>query len=154
MTKKIPWARVWVEATVIVTSILLAFGIDAWWQRQQRVGLERDYLVALLADVETVISVSEERIPLQIAANQVSDSIVASLGEGLPSRTRRSRISGQTLDRGTGLRRRSMSTRSWSPPGVSRRSQIRAYVEVFPISKVGSILTSESKAGTSTADWG
>lgn len=84
MTKKIPWARVWVEATVIVTSILLAFGIDTWWQHQQRVGLERDYLVALLADVETVISVSEERIPLQIAANQVSDSIVASLWRGTP----------------------------------------------------------------------
>ncbi len=31
MTKQIPWRRVFVEGVVIVGSILLAFGIQAWW---------------------------------------------------------------------------------------------------------------------------
>ena len=84
VTRRIPWARVLVEAAVIVASILLAFGIDAWWERQRQAELERDYLVALLVDVEAVISVSEQQIPLQIAANQVSDSIAASLWRGTP----------------------------------------------------------------------
>ena len=33
MTRSIPWLRVSVEGVVIVGSILLAFGIDAWWAR-------------------------------------------------------------------------------------------------------------------------
>lgn len=32
MSNQIPWQRLWVEGFVIVVSILLAFGIDAWWQ--------------------------------------------------------------------------------------------------------------------------
>lgn len=32
MDKGVPWLRVAVEGAVIVVSILLAFGIDAWWQ--------------------------------------------------------------------------------------------------------------------------
>ena len=35
---RIPWLRVLIEGVVIVGSILLAFGIDAWWEgRQERV---------------------------------------------------------------------------------------------------------------------
>ena len=33
MTRSIPWLRVSVEGVVIVGSILLAFGIEAWWAR-------------------------------------------------------------------------------------------------------------------------
>ncbi len=32
---QIPWLRVFVEGVVIVGSILLAFGIDAWWDGVQ-----------------------------------------------------------------------------------------------------------------------
>ena len=32
---QIPWLRVRVEGVVIVGSILLAFGIDAWWDGMQ-----------------------------------------------------------------------------------------------------------------------
>ena len=36
-TRSVPWLRVFVEGVVIVGSILLAFGIDAWWEgRQER----------------------------------------------------------------------------------------------------------------------
>ena len=31
-----PWPRVLAEGAVIVVSILLAFGIDAWWDDAQR----------------------------------------------------------------------------------------------------------------------
>jgi hypothetical protein len=39
-----------VEGLVIVISILLAFGIDAWWSGVQDHRLERDYLQRILAD--------------------------------------------------------------------------------------------------------
>ncbi len=34
MTGKIPWPRILAEGLVVVTSILLALGIDAWWSAQ------------------------------------------------------------------------------------------------------------------------
>ena len=33
---QIPWLRVFIEGVVIVGSILLAFGVDAWWEGQPR----------------------------------------------------------------------------------------------------------------------
>ncbi len=52
MTRQIPWLRVFVEGVVIVGSILLAFGLQAWWEgRQEReeaheivVGLREEYV--------------------------------------------------------------------------------------------------------------
>jgi len=46
----IPWLRILVEGVVIVGSILLAFGIDAWWDRVQERALEAEALVGLDAD--------------------------------------------------------------------------------------------------------
>jgi len=43
---QIPWRRVFVEGGVIVGSILLAFGIDAWWERRQ----EREREIVALRD--------------------------------------------------------------------------------------------------------
>mgnify|MGYP001816506488 CR=1 FL=1 len=40
-----PWIRLLAEGTAIVASILLAFGIDAWWGRIQRQG-EAEVLLA------------------------------------------------------------------------------------------------------------
>ena len=37
MKPPIPWLRVFIEGVVIVGSILLAFGLQAWWEgRQER----------------------------------------------------------------------------------------------------------------------
>ncbi len=36
MTRQIRWLRVLVEGVVIVGSILLAFGIQAWWDGRQK----------------------------------------------------------------------------------------------------------------------
>jgi hypothetical protein len=51
LKSQIPWLRVFVEGVVIVGSILLAFGLQAWWEgRQERVE-EREYMSALLTDL-------------------------------------------------------------------------------------------------------
>ena len=46
--KQIPWLRVIAEGAVIVVSILLAFGIDAWWEGRQERAEEDRYINALL----------------------------------------------------------------------------------------------------------
>ena len=51
MAKQIPWLRVLLEGVVIITSILLAFGIDAWWERVTDNRTEADYLSRLEADL-------------------------------------------------------------------------------------------------------
>jgi hypothetical protein len=45
--KNIPWKRLAVEAAAIVVSILLAFGIDAWWDTRKDVVEEREILIGL-----------------------------------------------------------------------------------------------------------
>jgi hypothetical protein len=51
MARKIPWLRVAVEGSTIVSSILLAFGIQAWWEGRQREEARRDLLVTMLESV-------------------------------------------------------------------------------------------------------
>ncbi len=50
LTTNIPWLRVFVEGVVIVGSILLAFGIDAWWEERSDAALEQRLLISLLAE--------------------------------------------------------------------------------------------------------
>jgi len=45
--RPLPWLRIVAEGVVIVTSILLAFGIDAWWEGRQERSQERVALAAL-----------------------------------------------------------------------------------------------------------
>ena len=35
MTNRIPWSRLLFEGVVVVISILVAFAIDAWWERKK-----------------------------------------------------------------------------------------------------------------------
>ena len=51
MTGRIPWPRVAVEGVVIVGSILLAFGIDAWWSDRQAEELEAAMSAAAYEEV-------------------------------------------------------------------------------------------------------
>ena len=72
MTRQIPWLRVGVEGVVIVGSILLAFGVQAWWDvRQERshldavlAGLEEGYVehLALLDENIEYVSADQERL--------------------------------------------------------------------------------------------
>lgn len=48
--REIPWMRAGLEGVVIVVSILLAFGIDAWWDERQERAEEREALAQLESD--------------------------------------------------------------------------------------------------------
>ena len=69
MKAQIPWLRVFVEGVVIVGSILLALGLDAWWdgvqdrQEEQRIlaALGRDFEETRANVMETVASTEEVR---------------------------------------------------------------------------------------------
>jgi len=50
LSKQIPWLRVFVEGVVIVGSILLAFGLQAWWEGKEEAKNERQQIAALAAD--------------------------------------------------------------------------------------------------------
>ena len=50
-SKQVPWLRITVEGVVIVASILLAFGIDAWWDGAQQRSAERSELEGLAAEL-------------------------------------------------------------------------------------------------------
>ena len=52
LTRGIPWGRVAVEGVVIVASILIAFGIDAWWDSRQRRFDEDELLAAVQQNLE------------------------------------------------------------------------------------------------------
>ncbi len=52
MTRQIRWLRVIVEGIVIVGSILLAFGLQAWWEGRQEREEERALLASLLDEFE------------------------------------------------------------------------------------------------------
>ncbi len=59
--RKIPWPRIFVEGVVIVGSILLAFGIQAWWDGRQEAERLQQTLISLeAAFVENVEGIDEQ----------------------------------------------------------------------------------------------
>lgn len=61
-TQEIPWKRISAEGFAIVVSILLAFGIDAWWDERRERAEEQVLLTRLAAE----FSINLERIELYI----------------------------------------------------------------------------------------
>jgi hypothetical protein len=59
-SQEIPWKRIFVEATAIVASILLAFAIDAWWQNRTDRLVEAQYLQAMRADLLRSLELLDE----------------------------------------------------------------------------------------------
>jgi len=55
-SKNIPWLRILVEGFVIVGSILLAFGIDTWWDGLQQQAEEQRILTGLEADFSATVA--------------------------------------------------------------------------------------------------
>lgn len=62
MLKQKNWFTIVAEACVIVISILLAFGIDAWWDERKENHREHAYLISLRADVIGTIRDNERVI--------------------------------------------------------------------------------------------
>jgi hypothetical protein len=82
-TKGIPWLRVAVEGVVIVGSILLAFGIDAWWEALGRRDEARSAVVALTSDFEAV----ERQLDNFRAGNERTIIAIDSVADLLRGRT-------------------------------------------------------------------
>jgi hypothetical protein len=63
---KIPWARILAEGGAIVISILLAFWIDAWWQRQTELREAEALNAGLYADFQ----MSQEHLQEWLSGNE------------------------------------------------------------------------------------
>jgi hypothetical protein len=51
LSRQVPWPRIVAEGIAIVVSILLAFGIQAWWEERQERAMERALLTGLVEDL-------------------------------------------------------------------------------------------------------
>ena len=60
-SSRIPWPRILVEGGAIVVSILLAFGIEAWWSARQLHLEEQNILRQLTAEFQTNAQLLAER---------------------------------------------------------------------------------------------
>jgi len=69
----IRWSRILVEGAVIVASILLAFGIDAWWIAEQ----ERDEEQAVLSSLAKEFHTNKSEAESVIATYERSNRLVA-----------------------------------------------------------------------------
>jgi hypothetical protein len=59
-TRSIPWPRILAEGVAIVLSILLAFGIQAWWEGRQERLEEREILIGLRDELLEIRDVIDE----------------------------------------------------------------------------------------------
>lgn len=69
---RIPWARLAIEGTVIVFSILLAFGIDTAWDERREKQADIQQLVRVVAELQT----NRERV--QVKVRTLENAISAS----------------------------------------------------------------------------
>jgi len=70
---RISWPRVFAESAIIVTSILLAFWLEAWWSDRQAGDEERAILVPLRAELGQVV---QQSTLIKSAAQGIFDSTV------------------------------------------------------------------------------
>jgi hypothetical protein len=73
LNNRVPWVRVVAEAVAIVVSILLAFGIQAWWDGLQDRARERLTLRSLVAATEANL----QRVDSAIAYDSISNERMA-----------------------------------------------------------------------------
>lgn len=79
-TKAIPWPRIFAEGVVIVASILLAFGIDAWWQEMQERGAERQQLGVLRAEIRANRAELDSRLQRGIRTREAQRTLIELIG--------------------------------------------------------------------------
>ena len=58
----IAWPRLGAEAVIIITSILLALGVDEWRQDREDRALEREYLERLVDDLDANLAIAESQL--------------------------------------------------------------------------------------------
>lgn len=75
-SRAIPWIRIVVEGVVIVVSILLAFGIDAWWQERQERATERQQMAVLQAEVRANQAELDARLERGMQAREAQRTLI------------------------------------------------------------------------------
>ena len=81
MSRSVPWLRVFAEGVVIVGSILLAFGIQAWWDGLQ----ERDEEQRILASLKTEFEQTRSDLAYWISLHGKAEQNTRLLAELLDS---------------------------------------------------------------------
>lgn len=76
-TRQIPWARILAEGVAIVVSILLAFGIQAWWDGRQDRAEEQEMLRGLEVD----FAANADRLVQVIGLNEAHEDRLFRLGQ-------------------------------------------------------------------------
>lgn len=61
-SREIPWPRIFAEGVAIVVSILLAFGIEAWWSDRQERAAEKELLSSIRSELAELHQVVDGRI--------------------------------------------------------------------------------------------
>jgi len=75
--KQIPWARFGFEGVLIIASILAAFSIDAWWDRQERARQQMELVSELRVDFETTRKRLSESIAFADSINDRASQFLA-----------------------------------------------------------------------------
>ena len=75
-SQAISWKRIFIEATAIVASILVAFSIDAWWQNRTERIIEVQYLQALREDLVRSLELLDENEAFQALQLEYLESLL------------------------------------------------------------------------------
>jgi hypothetical protein len=81
-TTNIGWPRIFVEGAAIVASILLAFGIDAWWQDRQTRFDEQQILHGLEEEFVSIHEVLNEHMGEHLQRLQALEKLLFVIDEG------------------------------------------------------------------------
>ena len=84
VTRSIPWLRIFVEGVVIVGSILLAFGIDAWWDGVQERRVERELLITLRGELQEAGRGLESQLEIYEYLEPATRAVADALAENGP----------------------------------------------------------------------
>lgn len=85
-TRSIPWPRILTEGVAIVVSILLAFGIQAWWEGRQEQLQERRALSALARDFEAAADDLEQEVLVMDSVRRAAETVLAWTGPSADAR--------------------------------------------------------------------
>lgn len=77
--RSIPWPRVFLEAAVIVGSILLAFALDAWWDDRNRRDELRNQLGVVAGEIQSAYQALEVGLEVHEWNAHLADRLAAAL---------------------------------------------------------------------------
>ena len=82
LNRQVPWLRVFVEGVVIVASILMAFGIQAWWDGRQEAAEREELREALRGDFEETLRHISESIETAQGNLAKTEAFLEAVGSG------------------------------------------------------------------------